>query len=63
MAEDEEVPRGWVPPPLRGWYAISLVVILFLLAIALEIALHFTKKNNGEWLQEPRLETCVDHDV
>ncbi|KAJ7368063.1 hypothetical protein DFH08DRAFT_761565 [Mycena albidolilacea] len=47
MAEDEEVPRGWVPPPLRGWYAISLVVVLFLLAIALEIALHFTKKNNG----------------
>ncbi|KAJ7276167.1 hypothetical protein B0H12DRAFT_1083885 [Mycena haematopus] len=47
MAEDEDLPRGWVPTPLRGWYAISLVVFLILVAIALEIALHFTKKNNG----------------
>jgi hypothetical protein len=47
MDEDEETPRGWVPTPLRGWYAIALVVFLLLVAIALEIALHFTKKNNG----------------
>jgi len=47
MAEDEDLPRGWVPTPLRGWYAITLVVLLLLLAMALEIALHFTNKNNG----------------
>ncbi|KAJ7117388.1 hypothetical protein C8R43DRAFT_1137680 [Mycena crocata] len=48
MEEDEEAPRGWVPPPLRGWYAISLILFLIALAIALEIALHFTNKKNGE---------------
>ncbi|KAJ7507525.1 hypothetical protein B0H11DRAFT_2153199 [Mycena galericulata] len=47
MEEEEEVPRGWVPPPLRAWYAISLIVLLVCLAIALELALHFTNKNNG----------------
>ncbi|KAF8189611.1 hypothetical protein K438DRAFT_1832886 [Mycena galopus ATCC 62051] len=47
MDDDEETPRGWVPTPLRGWYAITLVAFLLLVAIALEIALHFTKKNNG----------------
>ncbi|KAK7061523.1 Non-specific serine/threonine protein kinase [Favolaschia claudopus] len=47
MEEEEEMPRGWVPTPLRGWYAIALVVFLLLLGVALEIALHYTKKNNG----------------
>ncbi|KAJ7086657.1 hypothetical protein C8R44DRAFT_650649 [Mycena epipterygia] len=61
MEEDEELPRGWVPPPLRGWYAISLIVVLLCLAIALEIALHFTKKNNGEpFLRSSLRQLCVD---
>ncbi|KAJ7179346.1 hypothetical protein C8R46DRAFT_987043 [Mycena filopes] len=47
MEEEHDLPRGWVPPPLRGWYAIALIVFLVCLAIALEIALHFTVKNNG----------------
>ena len=59
MQEDEDLPRGWVPPPLRGWYAIALVVFLLLLAMALEIALHYTKKNNGVSFNAPT-QTCVD---
>ncbi|KAJ7499154.1 hypothetical protein FB451DRAFT_1204485 [Mycena latifolia] len=47
LMEEDDLPRGWVPPPLRGWYAIALIVFLIALAIALEIALHFTNKNNG----------------
>ncbi|KAJ7774308.1 hypothetical protein DFH07DRAFT_912857 [Mycena maculata] len=47
IEEEEEFPRGWVPPPLRGWYAITLIVVLICLAVALELALHFTNKNNG----------------
>ncbi|KAJ6539120.1 hypothetical protein B0H19DRAFT_1177232 [Mycena capillaripes] len=47
LMEEDDLPRGWVPPPLRGWYAISLIIVLILLAIALELALHFTNKHNG----------------
>ncbi|KAJ6599302.1 hypothetical protein DFH09DRAFT_1130691 [Mycena vulgaris] len=47
LMEEDDVPRGWVPPPLRGWYAIALIVLLLCLAVALELALHFTNKNNG----------------
>ncbi|KAJ6510035.1 hypothetical protein C8R47DRAFT_1208087 [Mycena vitilis] len=47
MEEEEELPRGWVPTPLRGWYAIALIIVLLLLAMALELALHFTNKHNG----------------
>ncbi|KAF7352992.1 Non-specific serine/threonine protein kinase [Mycena venus] len=62
MAEDEDLPRGWVPPPLRGWYAIAFVVVLFLLAIALELALHFTEKNNG-WKTHGNVTNGVMHYV
>jgi hypothetical protein len=48
MSDDEELPRPWMPPPLRGWFAMSLVVFLLLLAVTLEIMLYFTNKNNGE---------------
>lgn len=47
LMEEDDLPRGWVPPPLRGWYAILFIIVLVGLGIALEIALHFTKKNNG----------------
>ncbi|KAF7301472.1 Non-specific serine/threonine protein kinase [Mycena indigotica] len=43
----DDLPPGWTPAPLRGWYAIALIVLLVCLAIALEIAFHFTNKNNG----------------
>ncbi|KAJ7095163.1 hypothetical protein B0H15DRAFT_775382, partial [Mycena belliarum] len=48
LMEEDDLPRGWVPPPLRGWYAILFIIVLVGLGIALEIALHFTKKNNGD---------------
>ncbi|KAJ7068060.1 hypothetical protein C8F01DRAFT_1116696 [Mycena amicta] len=44
---EDNIPRGWIPPPLRGWYVITLVVVLVCLAIALEVAFHFTNKHNG----------------
>ncbi|KAF7352991.1 Non-specific serine/threonine protein kinase [Mycena venus] len=50
------------PPPLRGWYAIALVVVLLLLAIALELALHFTEKNNG-WKTHGNVTNGVMHYV
>ncbi|KAJ7638599.1 hypothetical protein FB45DRAFT_827076 [Roridomyces roridus] len=47
MQEEEQPVDGWVPTPLQGWFALSLSAFLVCLAIALEIALHFTNKNNG----------------
>ncbi|KAJ4001822.1 hypothetical protein F5050DRAFT_1560083 [Lentinula boryana] len=38
---------SWVPYPLRPWFWIPFFVLLVLLAIGLEIALHFSNKNNG----------------
>ncbi|KDQ22240.1 hypothetical protein PLEOSDRAFT_1086950 [Pleurotus ostreatus PC15] len=37
----------WVPLPLRTWFWLSLVVFLAGGAIALEVALHFSNKNQG----------------
>lgn len=39
----------WLPLPLRLWFWVPFVVILALGAIGLEIALHFSKKNQGEF--------------
>ncbi|KAJ6629223.1 hypothetical protein B0H10DRAFT_1988625 [Mycena sp. CBHHK59/15] len=48
LMEDDPIERnGWVPPPLRTWYWVSLVSLLVALAVALEVALHFTNKNQG----------------
>ncbi|CAK5276022.1 unnamed protein product [Mycena citricolor] len=48
IPDDEEVlPAGWVPTPLQSWYAITLVVVLLLLAIVLEVMLHITQQKNG----------------
>ncbi|KAJ3739563.1 hypothetical protein DFH05DRAFT_1560326 [Lentinula detonsa] len=44
VPEDKE---SWVPYPLRPWFWIPFFVLLVLLAIGLEIALHFSNKNNG----------------
>ncbi|KAJ3854786.1 hypothetical protein EV368DRAFT_72682 [Lentinula lateritia] len=43
----ENVPDSWVPYPLRPWFWIPFFVLLVLLAMGLEIALHFSNKNNG----------------
>lgn len=50
--EDEKEQRErepeWLPLPLRFWFWFPLVVILVLGAIGLEVALHFSKRNQGE---------------
>lgn len=40
----------WLPVPLRMWFWIPFVVVLVLAAIGLEVALHFSNKNQGERL-------------
>ncbi|TFK67568.1 hypothetical protein BDN72DRAFT_90461 [Pluteus cervinus] len=42
--EEKEI---WIPYPLRAWFWIPFVLLLALGAIALEVALKLTKKNNG----------------
>ncbi|KAJ3778951.1 hypothetical protein FB446DRAFT_268736 [Lentinula raphanica] len=44
---DAEVKESWVPYPLRPWFWIPFFVLLVLLAIGLEVALHFSNTNNG----------------
>jgi hypothetical protein len=39
--------KGWVPVPLRVEFWIPLVVVMILLAIGLEIALHYSNQNSG----------------
>uniref|UniRef100_A0A0W0FJG3 Uncharacterized protein n=1 Tax=Moniliophthora roreri TaxID=221103 RepID=A0A0W0FJG3_MONRR len=39
--------KTWIPLPLRPWFWLTFVVILILLAIGLEVALHLSNKNNG----------------
>lgn len=41
----------WLPVPLRMWFWIPFVVVLVLAAIGLEVALHFSNKNQGERLR------------
>ncbi|EPQ53464.1 hypothetical protein GLOTRDRAFT_78464 [Gloeophyllum trabeum ATCC 11539] len=38
---------AWLPVPLRTWFWVSFVVDLVAIAIALEVVLYFTDKNNG----------------
>ncbi|KAF5346377.1 hypothetical protein D9756_011395 [Leucocoprinus leucothites] len=45
--EGGSVDPKWLPLPLRLWFWLPLVVVLVLGAIGLEIALHFSKKNQG----------------
>ena len=37
----------WVPTPLRTWFWVSYVCVLVAGAIALEVALHFSNKDDG----------------
>jgi hypothetical protein len=50
LDEDKDGPGDpkWLPLPLRLWFWLPFVVILALGAIALEVALHFSNKNQGE---------------
>ncbi|KAK7021922.1 hypothetical protein VNI00_017151 [Paramarasmius palmivorus] len=45
--KDDRAGKPWIPLPLRPWFWLTFVVILILLAIGLEVALHFSNKNNG----------------
>ncbi|KII91113.1 hypothetical protein PLICRDRAFT_155954 [Plicaturopsis crispa FD-325 SS-3] len=42
-----KIEKGWVPVPLRTWFWVTLVVFMVGGAIALEVALHFSNKNQG----------------
>lgn len=52
----------WVPLPLRTWFWISYVCVLVAGAIALEVALHYSHKNNG-WPTKDNAEKGVLHYV
>jgi hypothetical protein len=41
---------GWTPLPLRALFWIPLVTFMILLAIGLEIALHFSNVQQGMFL-------------
>lgn len=45
---DDKLARGWTPIPLQPWFWISLSAFMVLVAIGLEIALHFNKQSNGK---------------
>jgi len=48
--EGHPIDVRWLPVPLRPWFWIPFVIILVLAAIGLEVALHFSNKNQGERL-------------
>ncbi|KAH9174686.1 hypothetical protein EDB89DRAFT_459311 [Lactarius sanguifluus] len=52
----------WVPIPLRAWFWISYVCVLVAGAIALEVALHYSHKNDG-WPTKDNAEKGVLHYV
>ncbi|KIJ35111.1 hypothetical protein M422DRAFT_34811 [Sphaerobolus stellatus SS14] len=39
--------QAWNPIPLRRWFAVTLLTIMVLVAIALEVALHFSRVKTG----------------
>lgn len=52
----------WIPLPLRTWFWVTYVCVLVAGAIALEVALHFSHKNNG-WPTKENAEKGVLHYV
>ncbi|KAI0053224.1 hypothetical protein FA95DRAFT_1552731 [Auriscalpium vulgare] len=57
--EDNEF---WVPTPLRAWFWIPYVCFLAAIAIALEVALHYSNKNRG-WATKGSADHGVLHYV
>jgi hypothetical protein len=49
VVQSDKVARGWTPVPLRLWFWIPLVTFMILLALGLEIALHFSNKQQGRF--------------
>jgi len=47
VVEDDKHARGWTPVPLRARFWIPLVTFMILLAIGLEIALHYSNVQKG----------------
>jgi hypothetical protein len=47
VAEDGIPGQGWTPVPLRARFWIPLVTFMILLAIGLEIALHYSNVQQG----------------
>ncbi|KAI9458861.1 hypothetical protein BJY52DRAFT_399314 [Lactarius psammicola] len=52
----------WTPIPLRTWFWVSYVCVLVAGAIALEVALHFSHKNDG-WPTKENAEKGILHYV
>jgi len=46
-SKDSRITRGWTPLPLQTYFWVPLVTFMALLAIGLEIALHFSNKQKG----------------
>jgi hypothetical protein len=46
---DDRIVQGWTPVPLRLWFWLPLVTFMILLAIGLEIALHYSNKQKGRY--------------
>jgi hypothetical protein len=44
---EELVFDQWVPLPLRTWFWVTYVLVLAAGAVALEVALYYTKKYHG----------------
>ncbi|KAF8067656.1 hypothetical protein FPV67DRAFT_1581278 [Lyophyllum atratum] len=44
---DDPKDEGWVPWPLRPWFWIPFILVLAGGAVGLEVALHFSNKNQG----------------
>jgi hypothetical protein len=47
-AKVNKIAKGWVPLPLRAWFWIPLVAFMVLTAVGLEIALAYSRKNDGK---------------
>ncbi len=45
--------KPWVPVPLRPWFWIPLVCLMAGGGIAFEVALHFSKKEQGLYISQP----------
>jgi hypothetical protein len=40
--------KSWTPLPLRTWFWVIYIILLICVAVALEVALHYNRKSQGE---------------
>jgi hypothetical protein len=51
QAADQTGSKSWMLMPLKIWFWVPMVVIFALLAVALEITLHYSQKHHGALIQ------------